>query len=78
MGKALAAHPPRVGSRREFSLWMCEFHNRVNAQLGKPTFKCDLRKLDEAWRVGTPECRAALEARGGVAPSSAESLGHED
>eukprot|EP00307_Rebecca_sp_RCC1486_P012739 CAMPEP_0119413466 /NCGR_PEP_ID=MMETSP1335-20130426/5547_1 /TAXON_ID=259385 /ORGANISM="Chrysoculter rhomboideus, Strain RCC1486" /LENGTH=174 /DNA_ID=CAMNT_0007438263 /DNA_START=17 /DNA_END=541 /DNA_ORIENTATION=- len=76
MGKALEAEPPRVSSRRDFSLWMCEFHNRVNEQIGKPTFKCDLKTLDEAWRVGTPECRAALEnSGGGVMP--AESLGHD-
>ena len=32
----LAAQPPRVGSRRELSEWLCEAHNSVNARLDKP------------------------------------------
>lgn len=36
------SHPPEVGSREEFSRWMCQVHNTVNRSLGKPTFNCDL------------------------------------
>ena len=36
----------RVDSRRDFSVWMCELHNAVNDQIGKPTFPCDLPTLD--------------------------------
>ena len=35
-------HPPAVASRADFSLWMCEAHNIVNRQLGKPAFNCAL------------------------------------
>lgn len=38
----VAASPPSVASRRDFSLWMCEAHNTVNRRLGKPTFNCAL------------------------------------
>uniref|UniRef100_A0A7S4BLL5 Sulfhydryl oxidase n=1 Tax=Chrysotila carterae TaxID=13221 RepID=A0A7S4BLL5_CHRCT len=48
--------PPRVGSREDLSLWLCEMHNRVNDKLGKPIFKCTLSELDRRWRKGGPEC----------------------
>ena len=38
----VAAHPPQVASRAEFSGWMCQVHNVVNRSLDKPTFNCDL------------------------------------
>lgn len=56
---ALQASPPRLGSRAEFSIWMCELHNHVNARIGKPPIKCDLRSLDEAWRTPSKECAQA-------------------
>ena len=42
--------PPRVVSRKEFSLYMCEAHNLVNEQLGKPVVDCNIEDLDKAWR----------------------------
>ncbi|VDN51696.1 unnamed protein product [Dracunculus medinensis] len=42
--------PPEVDSKEEFSLWMCELHNRVNKKLGKPIFNCSLWK--ERWLDG--------------------------
>jgi len=38
----VAEVPPRVASRQEFSLWMCQVHNVVNRSLGKPIFNCNL------------------------------------
>eukprot|EP00043_Microstomoeca_roanoka_P017992 m.189855 g.189855 ORF g.189855 m.189855 type:complete len:155 (-) comp16748_c0_seq4:1538-2002(-) len=43
-------NPPRVATRREFSMWMCELHNEVNDRLGKALFDCS--KVDERWRTG--------------------------
>lgn len=40
--EVVAASPPRVGSKHEFSQWMCGIHNVVNRSLDKPTFNCDL------------------------------------
>jgi mitochondrial FAD-linked sulfhydryl oxidase len=69
----VAAQPPHLGSREAFSLWMCSQHNRVNVSLGKETFPCTLKSLDERWRTGRPECW------GGVgAPSVAEALTAEE
>ncbi|KAG8466393.1 hypothetical protein KFE25_002149 [Diacronema lutheri] len=56
---AMASTPPRLGSRAEFSLWMCELHNHVNEQVGKAPVPCDLRALDEAWRTPSKECERA-------------------
>ena len=30
---------------------MCEAHNRVNRDLGKEEFRCDMKKLDVRWCV---------------------------
>merc|ERR1712196_210877 len=54
--KDMGDNPPRVASRREFSMWMCEMHNRVNAQLDKPTFPCNIHVLDARWRNGARSC----------------------
>ncbi|EGD77998.1 hypothetical protein PTSG_09636 [Salpingoeca rosetta] len=43
-------NPPRLATRKDFSLWMCEMHNEVNDRLGKPQFDCS--KVDERWRTG--------------------------
>lgn len=45
------AAPPRLrtSSRVEFSMWVCESHNRVNRLLGKPEFPCTIAKLDARW-----------------------------
>ena len=48
------SHPLRCGStssRAELCVWMCEAHNRVNRELGKEEFKCDLAQLDARWCV---------------------------
>ena len=42
--------PPKVESRKDFSIWMCQTHNKVNEQLGKPLQECSLAKLDLRWR----------------------------
>lgn len=46
----------RVGSREELSVWMCEAHNRVNRQLGKPEYSCKIKDLDLRWRNGGERC----------------------
>lgn len=38
--KELQQLPPRVESRHDFALWMCDLHNSVNERLGKPLFNC--------------------------------------
>ena len=48
--------PPKVASRTDFSIWMCNMHNNVNAKLNKPTFPCDLATLDARWRNGHASC----------------------
>lgn len=40
--------PPKLETRKEFGLWLCQAHNHVNEQLGKPQFDCNL--IDERWR----------------------------
>ena len=44
----MAQRPPRVEGRAAFSQWLCETHNDVNAQLGKPRFDC--ARVMERWR----------------------------
>ena len=63
----LEESPPRVGSRAELSVWMCEAHNRVNRLLGKVEFSCTLSDLDRRWRKGGAHCDGEEES----------SLGHE-
>lgn len=38
--RIVTEHPPRLKTRKDFVQWMCEAHNDVNAQLGKPAFPC--------------------------------------
>jgi len=45
--QVVAASPPRVESKKEFSHWMCEIHNVVNRSLGKPSFNCNL--VESRW-----------------------------
>ena len=49
-------NPPNVTSRIDFSIWMCEAHNRVNVKLGSPKFDCDIKNLDLRWRDGGKRC----------------------
>ena len=52
--------PPRVTSRRELSIWVCQLHNKVNAYLGRSPFPCTLEALDKRWRKGPEECYGTL------------------
>lgn len=52
----IVKNPPKVKSRIDFSIWMCEAHNRVNTKLGKTTFNCDINNLDLRWRDGGKKC----------------------
>jgi FAD-linked sulfhydryl oxidase len=36
---------PRMSSKDEFGLWMCEAHNAVNEKLGKSQFDCSQWKV---------------------------------
>eukprot|EP01056_Protomagalhaensia_sp_Gyna25_P001420 Protomagalhaensia_sp_Gyna_25__1419@NODE_1716_length_1591_cov_68_583763_g1406_i0_p2_GENE_NODE_1716_length_1591_cov_68_583763_g1406_i0NODE_1716_length_1591_cov_68_583763_g1406_i0_p2_ORF_typecomplete_len127_score4_72Evr1_Alr/PF04777_13/1_5e13_NODE_1716_length_1591_cov_68_583763_g1406_i060440 len=36
---------PNRGTNETFSLWVCEFHNRVNQSLGMAVHPCDSRSL---------------------------------
>eukprot|EP01113_Clastostelium_recurvatum_P005337 TRINITY_DN1238_c0_g1_i2.p2 TRINITY_DN1238_c0_g1~~TRINITY_DN1238_c0_g1_i2.p2 ORF type:complete len:208 (+),score=41.90 TRINITY_DN1238_c0_g1_i2:740-1363(+) len=44
----IATTPPKVENRQQISQWLCEAHNHVNAQLGKPAFDCT--KVEQRWR----------------------------
>ena len=46
---------PRVGSRGEFGLWLCDAHNEVNRKLGKPVFDCST--WEQRWRDGWKDGR---------------------
>lgn len=65
----------RLTSRRSFALWVCEQHNLVNAKLGKETFPCSLKKLDERWRTGSAKCTFREEEE---KQSASESLGQDE
>ncbi|EGC36505.1 hypothetical protein DICPUDRAFT_150985 [Dictyostelium purpureum] len=43
--------PPKLESQKDFALWLCDAHNSVNTQLGKPKFDCDL--LNDRWKIGS-------------------------
>lgn len=51
----MARNTPKVSSRSEFGLWMCEAHNAVNAKLGKDIFDCS--RWEERWRTGWKDGR---------------------
>ena len=48
--RAVQEKPPNVSSREALVMWTCDLHNRVNAELGKPTVECDLKMLDKMWK----------------------------
>lgn len=52
MRNVMEEEPPKYDSNRELSLWMCEFHNKVNEVTGKPTRNCDFGELQKQWRTG--------------------------
>uniref|UniRef100_A0A7S3K308 Sulfhydryl oxidase n=1 Tax=Aureoumbra lagunensis TaxID=44058 RepID=A0A7S3K308_9STRA len=70
--EAIQEHPPTLGSRTSFMLWLCKQHNFVNEKIGKPTFSCDLPSLDRRWKYGGPGCWIA-EYEG----YAHETLGHD-
>lgn len=51
----LEEYPAKLDSRTNFSLYICETHNRVNELLDKPEVRCDIAALDLAWRGGYPK-----------------------
>ncbi|GMI49254.1 hypothetical protein TrCOL_g12838, partial [Triparma columacea] len=48
--------PPRVGSREELTVWMCELHNIVNADLGKEQQDCNAFLVDLMYLKDCGEC----------------------
>jgi len=45
--------PVPTSSRKELCQWLCQQHNLVNEKLGKSSFPCDIKSLDERWRKST-------------------------
>ena len=45
--------PPKLDSRKDFALWLCDQHNRVNKKLGKPEFKWSYGKLIALYKPKT-------------------------
>ncbi len=43
----LHKEPPKLDSRKDLAFWMCEAHNKVNAQLGKPLYPC--QRVFQRW-----------------------------
>ena len=37
---------PKLDSRQDLSIWMCQQHNLVNEKLGKKKFNCSIRALE--------------------------------
>jgi FAD-linked sulfhydryl oxidase len=48
----LIRQPLQLSSNRTFSIWMCEYHNEVNAYLGKRIVNCDPEYLLERYKDG--------------------------
>ncbi len=46
----LEANPLDTSSGKNFSLWLCNFHNEVNEMLGKEKFDCE--RAQERWQKG--------------------------
>lgn len=47
----ISIHPPVLSSQKEFSEWLCFFHNTVNGKLGKPMFECN-ENVDSEYDCG--------------------------
>ncbi|RHY17629.1 hypothetical protein DYB25_000824 [Aphanomyces astaci] len=62
-----------VNSRVDFSLWMCEQHNRVTTKLARKPFPCTMDALDKRWKTGDPSCSAKRQDEA----TSQESLGQD-
>ena len=48
--------PPRVESRQALSTWVCELHNIVNADIGKPQVPCKPFQIDLMYLKDCGEC----------------------
>ena len=57
MGKGGGGNEPRVSGRNELMKWMCEAHNEVNTKLGKKTFDCGEKSLEDRWGNGPGDGR---------------------
>jgi FAD-linked sulfhydryl oxidase len=47
----LKKFPPHVDERSSLCVYLCEAHNKVNEELGKPLVKCSISVLDEMWKL---------------------------
>lgn len=55
--KNLEKSPVQISSRKDLCVWLCEQHNVVNRKIGKASYPCDMKTLDERWRKSTdPQC----------------------
>merc|ERR1711968_253613 len=54
-----ALGPPRVESRQALSKWVCELHNIVNADIGKPQVSCNSFQIDLMYLKDCGECEVA-------------------
>ncbi|WRT67834.1 uncharacterized protein IL334_004808 [Kwoniella shivajii] len=55
--KDIRKNPPDVSGREGLMRWLCERHNEVNQKLGKITFDCGIKNLDERWKDGPEDGR---------------------
>ena len=60
-GELDAVGPVPTDSRVAVSVWWCELHNLVNADLGKPRHACDLETLDGLYLRKCSACLAPPE-----------------
>jgi FAD-linked sulfhydryl oxidase len=65
----VAASPPPVQSRSLLTRFLCNYHNDVNARLGKRTFNC--ARYDERWRYG-PAAEAPYDCVEDAGPTEAD------
>ncbi|EEA05877.1 Erv1 / Alr family protein [Cryptosporidium muris RN66] len=49
ISKVIKNFPPRLSNRDDFILWVCEFHNLINKDLGIETKPCNIKKLIEMY-----------------------------
>jgi FAD-linked sulfhydryl oxidase len=50
----LDKNPPHLQNNRNFSVWMCEYHNNINAWLGKRIVQCNADYLLHRYKDGYP------------------------
>lgn len=54
MVKYIDKNPVQLDSNEDFSVWMCEYHNNVNAWLGKRIVTCNPTYLIHRYKDGYP------------------------